>query len=62
MKKFEKITLLTCIDTYGSTRTAGISALDELVGVISKHATEITLVDYDDPVEYALVKIEEVGQ
>jgi predicted metal-dependent peptidase len=61
MKKFEKITLVTCIDTYGSTSTAGMTALDELVQLITKHATEVTLIDYDNGVEYELVeKAEEV--
>ena len=54
-KKFEKITLITCIDTY-----VAPTALDELVYLLSKHATGVTLIDYDDPVEYELVeKIEE---
>jgi hypothetical protein len=61
MKKFEKITLLTCIDAYESTRTVGMSALDEVVELISKHATEVTLIDYDNPVEYELVKKAEKG-
>ncbi len=62
-KKFEKITLITCIDTYGSTVAAGMTALDELISLISKHATEVTLIDYDDPVEYELVeKVEKVEQ
>ena len=55
-KKFEKITLITCIDTYGSTVDAGMTALDELVSLISKHATEVTLIDYDNPVDYELVE------
>jgi hypothetical protein len=59
-KKFEKITLITCIDTYGSpvvgSAADGMTALDELISLISKHATEVTLIDYDNPVEYELVE------
>jgi len=53
-KKFEKITLITCIDTYQVNEDCGMTALDELVDLISKHATEVTLIDYDNPVEYEL--------
>jgi predicted metal-dependent peptidase len=56
-KKFEKITLITCIDTYGSTVAAGMTALDELVDLIAKHATEVTLIDYDLEGEYELRRL-----
>ena len=49
--KFEKITLITCIDPW-----VAPTALDELVDLISKHATNVTLIDYDNPVEYELVE------
>ena len=54
-KKFEKITLTTCLDTYGSKHAAGMTALDELIPLIEKYCTEVTLIDYDLEGEYELL-------
>jgi hypothetical protein len=54
-KKFEKITLITCIDTFGSKHAAGMTALDALIPLIDARATEVTLIDYDIEGEYELV-------
>ena len=55
-KKFEKITLITCIDAYNSKHDAGITALDELIPIIERYAENLTLIDYDLEGEYELVK------
>jgi hypothetical protein len=58
-KKFEKITLTTCIETYWPTdrkESLGMTALDELIPLIEKYCTEVTLLDYDLEGEYELVK------
>jgi hypothetical protein len=55
-KKFEKITLITCIETYGSKHAAGMTALDELLPLIEEYSVEVTLIDYDIKDEYELVK------
>ena len=64
MKKFERITLVTCIETFGGPcDTAMATALDELIDVINKHSVEVTLIDYEAE-EYELVlkpKAEEVS-
>jgi len=61
-KKFEKITLTTCLDTYGSKHAAGMTALDELIPMIEKYCTEVTLIDYDIEGEYELVKKPDIAQ
>jgi hypothetical protein len=63
MKKFERITLVTCIETYRATCDTAMTALDELIDVINKHSVEVTLIDYEAE-EYELVlkpKAEEVS-
>ena len=55
-KIFEKITLPTCIDTFGSKHAQGMTALDELIPLIEKYCVEITLIDYDVEGDYELVK------
>ena len=52
-KKFEKITLITCIDTFGSKHSAGMTALDALIPLIE--TIDVTLIDYDIEGEYELV-------
>jgi hypothetical protein len=54
-KKFEKITLITCIDTFGSKHSAGMTALDALIPMIETISTDVTLIDYDIEGEYELV-------
>jgi|TARA_R100000306_G_scaffold61314_2_gene63521 hypothetical protein len=54
-RKFEKITLTTCLDTYGSKHAAAMTALDELIPLIEKYCTEVTLIDYDLEGEYELL-------
>ena len=45
-KVFEKITLTTCIETYRDEKESHMSALDELISVIEKHCSEVTVIDY----------------
>jgi len=60
-KKFEKITLITCIDTFGSKHSAEITALDALIPLIE--TIDVTLIDYDIEGEYELVlKAKATGQ
>ena len=60
-KVFEKITLTTCIETYRDEEESHISALDELISVIEKHCSEVTLIDYAFEGNYELVKKKEVN-
>ncbi len=54
-KKFEKIVLTTCIETYGGD-TSGMTSLDEILQAIEKFAYGVTVLDYDIEGEYELVK------
>jgi hypothetical protein len=54
-KKFEKITLITCIDTFGSKHSDGMTALDALIPLIRDTLCDVTLLDYDIEGEYELV-------
>jgi len=54
-KKFEKITLITCIDTFGSKHSDGMTALDALIPLIRDTLCDVTLIDYDIEGEYELV-------
>jgi hypothetical protein len=56
-KKFEKITLITCIDTFGSKLAPGMTALDELIPLIDKYCADVMLIDYDVAGNYELVEI-----
>ena len=59
MKKFEKITLITSVETRkpnGTTSTAGITALDHIIPTLEKYlSADITLIDYEES-EYELVE------
>ena len=54
-KKFEKIVLTTCIETFDGD-PIGMTALDQILPAIEKFATEVVIVDYDIVGEYELVK------
>ena len=55
-KKFEKIVLTTCIETYGEMHSDTTTALDEIIPAIEKFAHGVTVLDYDIEGEYELVK------
>jgi hypothetical protein len=56
MKKFEKFTVVTCMETYSDGKTA-VSALDALVpAIIEGVDSEVTLIDIEVEGEYELVK------
>ncbi len=57
-KKFEKITLITAIDTYGFPleNTQGTTALDEILSILHKHLSEVTIVDYGNTTDLELIE------
>ena len=59
-KKFEKIVLTTCIETYGGD-TSGMTSLDQILPVIEKYTPKVTVLDYFIQGEYELVKKPEGG-
>ena len=60
MKKYEKITLYTAIETYNddpnSPRSRGMSALDYIIPELDGMAADLTILDYDSE-DYKLVRI-----
>ena len=48
MKKYEKLTLITAVQTYWDNpkRSQEVSALDEIILLIEKHSQEVTILDY----------------
>jgi len=57
MKKFEKITLITAVQSHGTTNSVGITALDHIVPTLEKYlSADVTLIDYDIESEYELVE------
>ena len=60
MKKYQKITLYTAIDTYGadpnSPQARGMTALDYIIPELEGMAADLTILDYDTE-DYKLVKI-----
>jgi len=60
-KKFEKIILTTAIETYRDSDhpdAESMSALDELIPIIEKYASEVTVVDYEHGGDFTLTTIE----
>jgi len=56
MKKFEKITLITSVQSHGTANSAGITALDHIIPTLEKYlSADVTLIDYDES-EYELVE------
>ena len=43
--KMEKITLWTCIDTYGQDHVAGMTSLDEIIPVLE--TVDVNVLHYD---------------
>ena len=65
MKKYEKITLYTAIETYNddpnSPRSRGMSALDLIIPVLENAIDfDVTILDYDSE-DYKLVKMKKVS-
>jgi hypothetical protein len=58
-KKYEKITLITAIDSFGNMK--GVSALDEILSVVREHGTEVTILDYENGIDLELKEVKEVS-
>ena len=61
VKKFEKITLTTAIETYRDANhheSLAMSALDELLPIIEKHLVESNLIDWEHLGCFELTKVE----
>ena len=65
MKKYQKITLYTAIDTYGadpnSPQARGMTALDLIIPALENAIDfDVTLLDYDTE-DYKLIKMRKVS-
>ena len=59
-KKYEKITLITAIDSFGNMQ--GVSALDEILPILNKHLSEVTILDYENGIDLELKEVKELEQ
>lgn len=60
-KKYEKIILTTALETNRDSDhpdSKSMSALDELIPLIEKYASEVTVVDYEHGGDFTLTTIE----